>query len=142
MILLGATPITAGPAGGQVVVQGGTQCGVEDTTVTLSALNAYTAAAVGGRHVYRVNGGPVTGVADAGTFTASPGDVIQVLWANGTSTMANRNRRTKKVMGYRPHNQFALPKPILDQLGLTTKAGQTNFLKLKILAIRKDAKYN
>jgi len=59
---------------------------VEDTTVTLSAINKFTAAATGGTHRYRVNGGPALTVANAGTFTASPGDVINILFMNGSET--------------------------------------------------------
>jgi hypothetical protein len=66
-------PVTGG------VVSG---CAVEDTTVTLSALNKYTATATSGTHAYRVNNGPKRTVSDAGTFTASPGDSISILWEN------------------------------------------------------------
>jgi hypothetical protein len=60
-------------------------CGVEDTTVTVSAVNKYTQVATGGTHNYKVNGGIVKTVTDAGTFTASPGDSIEVLFFNGTT---------------------------------------------------------
>ena len=59
-------------------------CGVEDTTVTISAVDAYTEASAGTTHRYRVNNGPALTVANAGTFTASPGDVISVLYGNET----------------------------------------------------------
>jgi hypothetical protein len=68
---------TVGNQGGNVL-----NCGVEDTTVTLSAVNKYTSAATSGTHRYRVNGNPALTVADAGTLTASPGDTISVLWEN------------------------------------------------------------
>src|SRR3990167_3254050 len=61
-------------------------CAVEDTTVTLSGQNKYTSVATGGNHRYRVNGAPAKTVADAGTFTASPGDVLSVLWLNESAT--------------------------------------------------------
>lgn len=59
-------------------------CAVEDTTVTLSAVDKYTASATGGTHRYRVNGAPALTVSDAGTFTASPGDSVEILWMNST----------------------------------------------------------
>ena len=61
-------------------------CAVEDTTVTLSATNKFTAAATGGTHRYRINNGPALTVTDAATLTASPGDRIQVLWGNAVDT--------------------------------------------------------
>lgn len=67
----------------------GTLCTVEDTTVTLSSSNKYTSTATGGTHRYRINGAPALTVANAGTFTASPGDVLQILWMNGTESRAN-----------------------------------------------------
>lgn len=83
--------LTAGLTdGGAQTLPGQTAfCGVEDTTITLSAIDATTAAAVGGRHTYKISGAPSLGIADAGTFTASPGDEVQVLWANGTSSTGN-----------------------------------------------------
>lgn len=63
-----------------------TLCPVEDTTVTLSGENAFTGVASGGTHRYRINGNPALTVADAGTFTASPGDVLDILWMNGSAT--------------------------------------------------------
>lgn len=65
-----------------------TVCAVEDTTVTLSALNKFTQVAVGGQHAYKINGAPISRVSDAGTFTASPGDVLEILWGNATSGAA------------------------------------------------------
>lgn len=61
-------------------------CGTEDTTVTLSAQDRYLSTAVGGQHAYRVGGTPISRISDAGTFTASPGDVIEILWGNATRT--------------------------------------------------------
>jgi len=66
----------------------GTICAVEDTTVTLSAQDKYLGAVVGGSHRYRTNGAPALTVADAGTFTASPGDKLSVLWRNASTTGA------------------------------------------------------
>lgn len=60
--------------------------GVEDTTVTLAAVNPYTGAATGGTHRYSINGAPALTVSDAGTFIASPGDKVQVLWYNASTT--------------------------------------------------------
>lgn len=93
-VLLGegfASPLTV--AGEQVVVVPGvpsipaTSCGlgaVEDVTVTLSALNAETSVATGGTHRYRVGNAAPKTVSDAGTFTASAGDAIEVLWYNAS----------------------------------------------------------
>lgn len=67
----------------------GTVCAVEDTTVTLSSIDAYTAAATGGTHRYKVNGAPALTVSNAGTFTASPGDKLSILWLNGSESTAN-----------------------------------------------------
>jgi len=61
-------------------------CPVEDVTITLSAQDKYTAAAAGGTHRYRINGAPAKTVSDTGTFTASPGDVLKILWMNGSLT--------------------------------------------------------
>jgi len=63
-------------------------CAVEDTTVTLSAIDKFTAVATGGTHRYKINGAPAQTVSDAGTFTASPGDTLQVLWGNGSETIS------------------------------------------------------
>lgn len=57
---------------------------VEDTTVTLSAVDKYTSASTGGTHRYMLNGAPALTVANGGTFTASPGDKYKILWTNGT----------------------------------------------------------
>jgi len=91
-------PLTGGE--GKVGTIGGTQiiytatpaqqqtpsgvCAVEDTTVTLSSTDKYTSVAAGTTHRYRVNNNPALTVANAGTFTASPGDVINILWGNET----------------------------------------------------------
>ena len=72
----------------------GKLCAVEDTTVTLSAEDKYTVATTGGNHRYRVSsdGGvtfaPEQILSDDGTFTASPGNVIEILWNNETDTSA------------------------------------------------------
>lgn len=55
------------------------------TTVTLAGQDFYTGNAVGGTHRYKVNGAPASTVSDAGTFTASPGDSIEIMWMNETS---------------------------------------------------------
>jgi hypothetical protein len=60
----------------------------DTTTVTLSAQDKYLATPTGGYHRYRINGNPALTVADAGTFSASPGDKIAVLWMNGSKTSA------------------------------------------------------
>ena len=67
------------PGGGTTKV-----CAVEDTTVTLSSVNKYTEVATGGTHRHRTNGNPALTVSDAGTFTASPGDTVTVLFGNET----------------------------------------------------------
>lgn len=95
----GLSPLSA--AGGAVITTQGTQGtqgtqistgGVcppgspEDTTVTLSAVDKYTSTAAGGTHRYKINGAPAKTVSDAGTFTASPGDIIEILWGNGSTS--------------------------------------------------------
>lgn len=62
--------------------------GVEDTTVTLSAIDAYNDSATAGSHRYRINGNAAKTVSDGGTFTASPGDKLEILFANGATTGA------------------------------------------------------
>jgi len=59
---------------------------VEDTTVTLSAIDKYTSIASGGTHRYKINSGPALTVSDAGTFTASPGDKVSILWYNASTS--------------------------------------------------------
>lgn len=61
-------------------------CAVEDTTVTLSATDKFTSAAAGTTHRYKINGNPALTVSNAGTFTASPGDSISILWGNESDT--------------------------------------------------------
>lgn len=56
------------------------------TTITLSASDKYTSGATGGTHRYRINGAPALTVSDAGTLTASPGDVLSILWHNASTT--------------------------------------------------------
>lgn len=64
---------------------GGKCLSADDTTVTLSGRNKYTAVPTGGTHAYRIDGGIVKTVSDAGTFTTSPGQSIQIMWGNGSS---------------------------------------------------------
>jgi len=64
----------------------GTICAVEDTTVTLTSVNAFTDVSAGGTHRYSLNGNPALTIADAGTFTASPGDRLKVLWQNASTS--------------------------------------------------------
>jgi hypothetical protein len=56
----------------------------DTTTITLSAQDKYLTTSTGGYHRYSINGNPALTVANAGTFSASPGDKINVLWMNGT----------------------------------------------------------
>lgn len=75
---------------GFIKIDGKCQCiGVEDTTVILSALNHDTNLATGGTHRYQINGNPALTLSNAGSFTASPGDSIRVLWMNGSETDSN-----------------------------------------------------
>lgn len=67
----------------------GELCAIEDTTVTLSGIDKYTAIASSGTHRYRINNAPALTVSDAGTFTASPGDSVNILWMNGSETQSN-----------------------------------------------------
>lgn len=73
-------PLTSAPTPNQV----GTVCAVEDTSVTLSGQDAYLATATGGNHRYRINGNIATVGADPISITASPGNVIEVMWMNGS----------------------------------------------------------
>lgn len=59
---------------------------VDTTTVTLRAQDKYTSTATGGTHRYRINGAPATTVSDGSTFSASPGDMLEILWGNETSS--------------------------------------------------------
>lgn len=77
----GQTKVVTTPSGG-VQQQTSTICAVEDTTVTLSAVDKYTNTAAGGTHKYRVNGNPALTVSDASTLTASPGDSLEILFQN------------------------------------------------------------
>lgn len=76
------TPATQDGGG----VPAGCYTATSGTSVTLAASDEYTSAAVAGTHRYRVNGGAALTVADAGSFTASPGDKLQVLWTNANLT--------------------------------------------------------
>ena len=66
-----------------------TLCAVEDTTVTLSGEDFYTSVGTGGTHRYKVGNNIASTVSNAGTFTASPGDVLNVLWMNGSETSSS-----------------------------------------------------
>jgi len=81
----GGQPTTIVPTtpGAGAVVPG---CTTEDTTVTLSATDKYTAGSAGTTHRYRINGAPALTVSNKGTFTASPGDNLEILWGNGTDS--------------------------------------------------------
>lgn len=65
---------------------GSVACTVDTTTVTLSAVDKYTSVAAGGYHRYKLAGAAAAVVADAGTFTASPGQKLEVLWSNASTT--------------------------------------------------------
>ena len=101
---LGLSPFAVA-GGGQVVIPVGNQqvaqitgCSLSDpVTVTLSAVDQYTATASSGTHRYKVNGGPAKTVSDAGTFTASPGDKLSLLWFNAS---ASGNTYFSKVGNY------------------------------------------
>ena len=77
---------TLAPTPGAPVTKSGQCLGVEDTTVTLSAVNFFTDAGTGGTHKYRINDNPALTVANAGSFTASPGDLVDTLFMNGSET--------------------------------------------------------
>lgn len=57
-------------------------CNVEDTTMTISGLNKFTAAASSGTHGYKVDGGATKSVSDTTAFQISPGSSIEVLYMN------------------------------------------------------------
>ena len=75
---------TGKPAADITVCDAGTK-----VTVTFAARNAVTGAAAGGTHAYRLNGGAIRTVADAGTATLAPNDKITVLLMNESKTAAN-----------------------------------------------------
>jgi len=85
---LGTGQTTAAPIGdGGATIVSGAACPVEDTTVTLSAVDKFDASVlVNGNHQYKINGAPATTVANGGTFTASPGDVLKILWGQGNNS--------------------------------------------------------
>lgn len=56
------------------------------TTVTLSSEDKYSSVASGGTHRYRLAGATAKTVSDGGTFTASPGQTLQVLLGNASLT--------------------------------------------------------
>lgn len=88
----GSTLDIGGESDGAIVSSGICPPGkqVEDTTVTLAAKDKFTSGASGGRHTYRVgDNGVIKDIADAGSFTASPGDKLQILWGNGSYTTGN-----------------------------------------------------
>ena len=80
---------TTGGTGGPITPQNlnadilGCDLGTK-TTVTLSAIDKYSSASAGTSHRYRINGAPALTVSNAGTFTASPGDTLNILWGNET----------------------------------------------------------
>lgn len=82
----GSTLTTVTPTPQQI----SSTCNKEDTTVTLSAIDAGTGDAVGGNHKYRINNGPTLRVADAGTFTGSPGNSLQILWGDNATTSSSQ----------------------------------------------------
>ncbi|MDD5651204.1 MAG: hypothetical protein PHF86_12445 [Candidatus Nanoarchaeia archaeon] len=72
---------------GFIKIDGSCKClNVDKTTVTFPAVNAYTDTATGGTHAYKVNGGALKTVSDAGSATLSPGDKLQILWYNESGT--------------------------------------------------------
>ncbi len=73
---------TLSTTGGGLVTQSVVGCNVEDTTVTLSAVDEFTAVSAGTTHRYRIDNNPALTVSNAGTLTASPGDSIEILWGN------------------------------------------------------------
>ncbi len=73
------------PTGGAIIQPTGdlTVCDLgTSTTVTLSAVNKFTDVATGGTHAYRIGNGPINTVADASTFSASPLQILKILYGN------------------------------------------------------------
>lgn len=68
------------------VEKGVIPCPTEDVTVTLSSIGKYTAISTEGTHRYRVNGAPAKTVSNDGTFEASYGDILDILWMNESKT--------------------------------------------------------
>ena len=86
---LGLSPLASGIPGEDGIIltpPPSSQYLREDTTVTLSGKDLFTGAPAGGNHRYSINGNPALTVADAGTFTASPGDVLDILYGNASTT--------------------------------------------------------
>tara|TARA_Y100000310_G_scaffold337658_1_gene425299 strand:- start:421 stop:1374 length:954 start_codon:yes stop_codon:yes gene_type:complete len=89
--VLGQAATGDGAAAGTTVISGLPACiGIDKTTVTLAATDKFdSSVSISGNHQYKVNGGRATTVADGGTFDASPGDTLQVLWAQGNNSGEN-----------------------------------------------------
>lgn len=81
----GTTAAVGSPTPGSPLV-GGKCVGIEDTTVTLSATDMYTSVGSGGTHRYRINSGATNTVSDGGTFTASPGDTLEIVFENASAS--------------------------------------------------------
>jgi len=77
----GAAPIT-------LQIEGG--CSVEDTTLTVTAIDTWSASTfAGGNHLYRRGTGSWTGVNDEASITASPGEVLQFMTGNSSAIWLN-----------------------------------------------------
>ena len=76
-------PTTPPAPTGIIKIDGG--CGVDSTTITVSAQDYYTLGAVGGVHRYRIDGNPAKAISDGGTFTSSKDEQINILFANQTT---------------------------------------------------------
>lgn len=83
-IQFGAEQLAVTPTSGGLIV-GGKCANVEDITVTLSAIDAETALSTGGTHRYMIGNGAAKELSDAGTFTASPGDTLKILFGNAST---------------------------------------------------------
>ena len=78
-------------------------CAKEDVTVSLSGVDAFNpGTATGGSHLYRQisassgKAGAVTKVQNTGTFTAAPGNTLEILWFNTSVGSDNGNFYAKK----------------------------------------------
>ena len=60
---------------------------VEDTTVSLFATDSFTGNSISSTHSYRLNDGAIRFVSDGGSFQASPGNSLEILWHNTTETI-------------------------------------------------------
>jgi hypothetical protein len=96
---IGALSVAGTPSSGGVASNAIQVCDIgNQVTVTLSGSDAYNGSATGGTHAYKINGGTTQTVSDAGTLTASPGDVLSILWEDGSSSASYYSALTSETV--------------------------------------------